>query len=313
MRMVPACMRLVAGLALAVLPTALPAAPAPGEPQGKTTSPAQKLRKDLDRVISVDIDQQPLHLAVNQLHEQTKINFVLDRLTLQQNGIDPEGLVVSLKLKNVKLRSALRALLTPYNLNFAILGDTVLISNDEMATVRQMRQRVNIDFDKVELNRALRQLARETATNLIVDTRAAREAQTPVTLEADDVPLETAVRLMAEMANLKPVRVGNTLFITSKTTANELRSDPDLAPMPQPGAPGGIAIMAGPGGVGAPAVVPPAPKTEEKPAEDKPEKPDPEEKKSDKKEEKSDRPADPKSPDEQSEKLRKPDAPKGDK
>ena len=50
-----------------------------------------------------------------------------------------------------------------------------------------------------------------------------------MTLRLEDVPLETAVRLLAEMAGLKPVRVGNTLFITSKETAAEMRQDPDIA------------------------------------------------------------------------------------
>ena len=48
------------------------------------------------------------------------------------------------------------------------------------------------------------------------------------------MPLETAVRLLAKMANLKPVRVGNVLFITGKETATEMRNDPDLAQPPQP-------------------------------------------------------------------------------
>ncbi len=149
-------------------------------------------------------------------------------------GLDPEQTPVSVKLKDVKVRSALRTILTPYNLSYAILGDTVLITSDELAMFRQMRQRVNIDFDKMEFTAALKQLARDTATNLIVDQRVDKEAKETVTLQMEDVPLETAVRLMAEMVGLKPVRVGNTLFVTNKVTANEMRSDPDLAPAPSP-------------------------------------------------------------------------------
>ena len=39
----------------------------------------------------------------------------------------------------------------------------------------------------------------------------------------DDVPLETAVRLLAETANLKVVRTGNVLYVTPRASANELR------------------------------------------------------------------------------------------
>jgi hypothetical protein len=250
--MVPACWSpLAAGLALAwaLTPPALAAAPATPETKAKADSPSEKIKKALDQTISLDITEQPLHLAINQLREQTKINFVLDRFTIQQMGIDPESAQVTVKLKDVKARTALRMILNSYNLSFAIIGDTVLISTDDMAMFRQMRQRVNLDVDKVEIAKAIKQLARDTATNLIIDNRAAKEAQTAVTLQMDDVPLETAVRLMAEMAGLKPVRVGNVLFVTTKANANEMRQDPDLAPNPQPGNPRAEMMMMMGGGM----------------------------------------------------------------
>ena len=46
----------------------------------------------------------------------------------------------------------------------------------------------------MEFARALKQIARETATNLVVDARVSKDAQTPVSLQMEDVPLETAVR-----------------------------------------------------------------------------------------------------------------------
>jgi type II secretory pathway component GspD/PulD (secretin) len=253
------------------------AAPAPADDKARPSSSADKIRKELDRAVTLDVDQQPLALAISQVQELTKINFVLDRVTLAQSGIDPDQLTVSLKLKDIKARSALRSLLTPYNLNYAILGDTVLISTDEVAMLRQVRQRVSIDLDKVELNKALKRLARETGTNLVVDPRVSKDAQTAVTLQMEDVPLETAVRLMAEMVNLKPVRVGNTLFVTSKANAGELRNDPDLQPAPMPNNGNERVIINGavvPGA--APAVAPaapPPPAPGAKPAEEKSDKP----------------------------------------
>lgn len=282
----------ISGLLAIALADIGEAAPAPNESKERSAIPADKIRKDLDRTINLDVDQQPLALAVAQLHEITKINFVLDRVSLVQTGIDPDQLPINLKLKDVKTRSALRTLLTPYNLNFAILGDTILISTDEVAMLRQVRQRVNVDLEQVELSKALKKLARETGTNLIVDARAVKDARTPVTLQMEDVPLETAVRLMAEMVNLKPVRVGNTLFVTTKANANELRNDPDWQPMPIPGNPNVVFQGVVPGGAAfAPAVQAQAPaaptppvaagggkpvdeKRQEKPSEDKPAKPD---------------------------------------
>src|SRR6516164_7910681 len=91
------------------------------EPDAKPTSAVAKVRKALDEPISLELTDQPLSAALNKIRDQTKINFVVDRLTLQQNGIDPEQTQVSVKLKDVKARSCLRAVLSPYNLGYAII------------------------------------------------------------------------------------------------------------------------------------------------------------------------------------------------
>jgi type II secretory pathway component GspD/PulD (secretin) len=195
------------------------------EPDAKPTSAVAKVRKALDEPISLELTDQPLSAALNKIRDQTKINFVVDRLTLQQNGIDPEQTQVSVKLKDVKARSCLRAVLSPYNLGYAIIGDTVLISTDDMVMHRQVRQRVNIDVERMPLADALKQVAHATATSIILDPRVAKADDVKgaqVTLQLDDVPLETAVRLMAATAGLKPVQVGNVLFVTNKTNAREM-------------------------------------------------------------------------------------------
>jgi hypothetical protein len=247
--------RLLGALAVAclLLPASLSAAPgSDAKDVKKTEAPAEKIKKALDQTTDLELENQPLGLAINQLREQTKLNFVLDRWTIQQLGIDPDQSPVNVKLTGVKLRTALRAALSQYNLGYAIVGDTVLITTDDMAMHRQMRQHVNVDVEGVSMTEAVRRLARETGTNVLIDTRVNKEADTKVTLQLEDVPLDTAIRLMAEMAGLKPVRVGNVLFVTSKANANDMRQDPDLAnpnnpynpvyPVPVPGGmfPGGI-------------------------------------------------------------------------
>jgi hypothetical protein len=222
-------------LASLVLVTAAWTAPVPssGEPK-KGDSPAEKINKALDQVADFVLENIPLQKALDHISEQAKLNFVIDRFTLtNQFGIDPNNVQVNVKLTGVKTRTALRSVLNQYNLGYAIIGDTVLITNEDMATHRQLKQRVNIDLDKIPAAAAFKQLSKETGTNLLVDSRVAKEAQGSVTLQVDDVPLDTAVRLVAEMASLKVVRIGNVLFITNKATALEMRQDPDLQGQPQ--------------------------------------------------------------------------------
>jgi hypothetical protein len=228
---------LTALLALTCLPVVVLAAPAP-EPKAKPDSPAQKVRKALDQAVDLDVTEQPLQLAINQLHEQTKINFVFDRLALQQSGIDPNQQPVNCKQQNAKVRTILRSLLSQYSLAYAIVGDNIIISTEEGALTRQLKQKVSVDLDQVPLATALKDLAQETGCNLLVDKKTAKEAQAEVTLQLEDVPLDTIVRLLCEQASLKPVRMGNVLFVTNKAKAAELRAEPDLTPGGGPVTPG---------------------------------------------------------------------------
>jgi hypothetical protein len=222
---------LAAALALALALTAAPAAPVPSAQDTKKAgeTPAERVRRALDQnIANLEIDNQQLNLALEQLHEETKVTFVIDRATIaQMMGLDVDnGAPVRAKLQNVKAKTALRNILNQYSLAYAIIGDSVLITSEEMAVYRQLKQRVSVDLDRVQMEKALKGLARETATNLLVDARAQKESQSPVTLQLDDVPLETAVRLIAEGAGLKPVRLGNVVLVTTKAHAVELRCDP---------------------------------------------------------------------------------------
>jgi hypothetical protein len=71
----------------------------------------------------------------------------------------------------------------------------------------------------------LEHLARETATNLVLDRAALPYGSTAVTLNLDDAPLEIVVKLLAYQAGLKQIRVGNVMMVTTKTNAAELKED----------------------------------------------------------------------------------------
>jgi len=212
-----------------------PAWAAPGTPvkdDKAGDSPAEKVKKALDQTTEITLENASLENAINQLAEAAKVNVVIDRLTIQNMGIDPNGAVVNLKLKDAKIRAALHAALNPYNLSYAIIGDTVVVTTEDMAVLRQMKQRVSVDYENVQLGTALKKLAKETGTSIVLDGRSAKEAEAAITLQLDDVPLETAVRLAAEMSGLKPVRVGNVLFVTTKANAKEIKADQEQAAPP---------------------------------------------------------------------------------
>jgi hypothetical protein len=240
-------------LLLAFAPASLPAAPA--TEAKKSEFPAEKVRKALDQTIDLDVADQPLVNAINQLKELTKVNIVVDHVLLAQNGIDVNTAQISVKKQGVKARTALREVLGTYHLSYAILGENVFVTTEDMALYRQLKQKVNLDLEKTPFETALKDLARETAVQILVDKKVAKEAQAPVSLQLDDVPLETAVRLLCEQAELKPVRMGNVLYVTSVARAKELRAEPELAPAAPPGIIGGgppPGALANPPAVGMP-------------------------------------------------------------
>jgi type II secretory pathway component HofQ len=233
------------------------AAPLQAEPKG-AVSPAEKVRKALDQVVNIEFSEQPLQSALSQLTDQTKIKFVLDRISVATMAAGDPDMPVTAKLQDTKLRTGLRSVLSQYGLSFVVLEDSVLVTTQEMADYRQLQQRVDVEWQDVPLPQALTQLSRKTGCNLVLDRRISKESrETTLTLNMNDASLETVVRIMATEAGLTSVRMGNVLFVTTDEKAAKLRAEPESRP------PGIGADGVGPGtvipgiGVGPGAFLPP--------------------------------------------------------
>lgn len=206
--------------------TAVHAAPVSSDPDAKAKleTPAEKIRKALDKNISIKANNQPLTQAIAQIREQGKINIFIDRQSLQNFGLN-DDVPVSVELDNVKMRTGLRTMLSQYNLGYAIVGSMLVITTEDMAIHRQMQQRVSVNYQDTPLRSALDQLARETAVNLIVDNESIKNIKKTVTLQLEDVPLDLTMRLIAEMADLNMVRVDNVIIVTDPNRAEKLRAE----------------------------------------------------------------------------------------
>jgi hypothetical protein len=240
---------------LALVPLLLSAAPPETAKSKPQPSPADKVRSDLDQTISVSsLDRMTLKDVLAHLSDKQKLKFDVDDRAFADVGIkDVLTFEVSMpELKDVKVKEVLRRLLkqvpvAPSEATYVIVGDTVVITTEAQAPYQWMRQLVNLDVEKEELSSVVKKLARATGTNLVIDARAAKEAQTLVTLQVQDASLESVVYVLADMVGLQPVRVGNMLYITTKTNVMEMRDDPERARVigpcplpPQYGGPGQI-------------------------------------------------------------------------
>jgi hypothetical protein len=223
---------LVAGIAWAGL---APAAPIPkNDPRPKTAVGPEFIRKVLDGKTNLEFTNTHLPGVLNQLSEDHGINFVLDKSVIQQMGFEPTDLMVDVKIKEVKLRNGLRTMLNQFNLTLAIVGDTVLVTTEEQAIYKQLKHRISVDYDSVPLHKAIKELSQNHAINVVIDPRTlkTKAAETPVTLNVDDVPFEAVIRIMCEIAGLKPARMGNVIFITTEDRAERLRDSDSLVPLP---------------------------------------------------------------------------------
>src|SRR5437660_3328447 len=72
-------------------------------------------------------------------------------------------------------------------------------------------------FKEVPLDRALKELTDLSGGNVVLDHPGAKDAvKTQITAEFSNVPLDTAVTLLADMAGLKTVTVDRVIYVTTK-------------------------------------------------------------------------------------------------
>jgi hypothetical protein len=88
-------------------------------------------------------------------------------------------------------------------------------------------------FEEKPLADALKELARANDINIVLDGRSA-DAKTKVTAEFLNVAPEVAVRLLANMADLKLVRLANVYYVTTKENARALQEEEDKRRLERP-------------------------------------------------------------------------------
>ena len=199
-----------------------------GQPSsGKTASALEKLRANLDKNITIDYNGQSLTDVLNHFRDKTGVPINIDQTALMQGVPAPDGNVgpVTLKATNEKASQVLRKLLNAHQLCYILFEDSVLVTTDDMATMRQMRQRVSLDVEDIPFSKAVRNLAKSNGLNLVIDPNVMKQSEAPVSLQLENAGIETAVRLLAELASLKAVRMGNVMFVTTEEKAKKIREE----------------------------------------------------------------------------------------
>ncbi|HUV38947.1 MAG TPA: hypothetical protein VMY39_05005 [Planctomycetota bacterium] len=199
-------------------------APTPRRQRRPETPHDRKVRTQLDEtIVSFTFNEQPVLEALDFLQTLGSVNIVLDR-----NKLTDPNQTVTLKLSNVPLETALRLLSEQLGLQHVVADGIVFISDAETVyktlnpppPLPPMVERselsredrrvydklaetiVSFTFNEQPVAEAFDFLATLGELNMVLDPRAVKKDAT-VTLKLSNVPLATALKLMAEQLDLR--------------------------------------------------------------------------------------------------------------
>lgn len=110
-----------------------PAAVPPPAQSADADDPAQRIQRALDQPHRLGgLADLPLSEVVQFIRDRHKIEVQIDRRALDEVGISPST-PISIEIKDVSLRSLLRLMLRPLELQFAVADDHLLITTAEAA------------------------------------------------------------------------------------------------------------------------------------------------------------------------------------
>jgi hypothetical protein len=138
-------------------------------------------------------------------------------------------------MKSVRLSTILRKILSripaPSGATFLVRSDQIEIATGTFLAVEVWGNYkgpklplVNAALEKCSLEEAVKELAEQADFNVVLDNRAADKVKTPVTAKLLNTPLDTALRLLADMADLRSIHLDNVLYVTTKENAAALQA-----------------------------------------------------------------------------------------
>jgi hypothetical protein len=247
--------RLVALLCvLAVCVLGVMAADPPAAPPAAKSLDSIALHKQLRTPVKFsgfDDPKTTLGEALQSLGDRNDVRFEINDRPFVGMADDLSSVLVAErpipKMSHVRLELALQKVLRNAsrvlgtNLTYVIRSDHVEITTEEAVRAEFYPGReegplaplVHARFSKKPLAAALDELADQAQATVVLDVRAGDKAETPVSARFANVPLDTAVKLLADMADLKSISIDGILYVTSKDNARELHKE--QAPLQAPG------------------------------------------------------------------------------
>jgi RNA polymerase sigma factor (sigma-70 family) len=202
-------------------------------PPLKTAALIAKLAEPL--TIEHSIADAPLKDVLEFLQEKQGVRFIVDDSAFEQIGKKAvrEEKINLQKIRNVSLDTVLRYVLAQVSgavmvrnnyLEITTRDQSILESRNNvfMSHPHDVQPLVNVDCVAQPLTEVLANLARQSGRNIVLDTRVKDRDQLQVSVTLLNTPLNTAVRVIAELMRLKTVPMDNVILVTTPDHAAEL-------------------------------------------------------------------------------------------
>jgi hypothetical protein len=176
-------------------------------------------------LVHADFEARPLAEALREMATQSGYSIVVDA-----RAADMAKSPVTASFTNLPLDTAVRVLADMAGLKSALNNNALYVSTEERAfnaTPASNPGQLGLSlpvrgatFDKRPLNEAIQELLGPTGMKLVVDAaRAGEKSRAPVSATLEGTTVEAAVRLLADMADLRPVLYENVVYLTTKDNA----------------------------------------------------------------------------------------------
>ena len=187
-----------------------------------TLNRTKEVRHNLELPITIEFEPNtPLREALAHIGERYNIAILLDPEAFKEdlNETDIENKPIKLpRLVDINLRTAVRVILDQVNGDFYV-KEGILRVVPKARISGLIRQPIDAFFAKKPLTDALQELSLMSGVSIVLDARAEESAQLAITADLHNVPVHTALLVVTDMADLRPVVMDNLIYVTSKENA----------------------------------------------------------------------------------------------
>jgi hypothetical protein len=196
---------------------------------------AQEYRQKLDQPVTLEFERgTPLHEALNHIGMRYTLSIIVDEEAFKADSNQADIVNVPIKLPlltNVRLRTALRTILLQVDGDFYTRDDVLMIvPRARIASGVVLRQSVDVAFERRLLGDALKELSDMTGVSVVLDAQKQPDSTMQLTADFRNVPLASAVRVLADMAGMKSVVMENMIYVTAYQHAENMKEESATTP-----------------------------------------------------------------------------------